>query len=55
MEQSPLGKCHRVEEGEGIHTYLQGEGGTPWKEQASSLSPDRYYFSVMGPINWREN
>lgn len=53
MEQSVLGKYHRLEVGEGIHTCLQGPGGNPWMEQDISFSPDRYYFSVMGPI--REN
>lgn len=55
MEQCVLGTCHRVEAGEGTHAYLQGEKGTPWTEQASCIGPDRSLFSVLGPINWREN
>lgn len=30
-------------------------GETPWMEQESCIGPDRSHFSVMGPINWREN
>lgn len=29
MEQSVLGKCLKIEAGEGTHAYLQGEGGEP--------------------------
>lgn len=53
MEQSVLGKCHKIEAEEGPHAHLQGEE-TPWMEQASSIRPERYYFHAMGPINWRE-